>query len=108
MNKKIKEWEQANSSFTYNEEFVYKQIRRAKVNVFFTKAMQLCTCVLALIFVLVNTSPAYIQATKDIPLLNTLNEILNFNPSVNSAIENDYIQELNKSVFNRNLFIFSK
>ena len=95
MNKKIKEWEQANSSFTYNEEFVYKQIKRSKRNTLFIKTMQICTCCITLLFVLVNTSESYVKATQDILLLNKLNNFFDLTPSVSIAIDNNYIQEIN-------------
>ena len=91
---KLDKWKQANSSFDFNEQLIYKQIKRNKQKVFFTRILQGCACVFALIFVLTNTSPTYIQATKNIPLLNKLNELFSLNKNMLVAIENDYIQEL--------------
>ena len=92
--KQIDKWKESNSNFDFNEDFVYQQIKRNKTKVIFKRILQVCTCCLALIFVLSNTSTTYIQATKSIPLLGQLNELLNFNSSIYKAIENDYIQKL--------------
>ncbi len=91
---KLDKWKQANTSFDFNEQLIYQQIKRNKQKVFFKRLLQACTCVFTLIFVLSNTSPTYIQATKDIPLLNKLNELFSLNKNMLVAIENDYIQEL--------------
>lgn len=91
---KLDKWKQANSSFDFNEQLIVRQMKRSKQKVFFKRVLQTCTCVFALIFVLTNTSPTYIQATKDIPLLNKLNELFSLNKNMLVAIENDYIQEL--------------
>ena len=95
MDKKFKEWENSTPAFDFNDKFVYQQIKRNKQKVFLTRILQVCACCFALIFVLTNTSPAYIKATKNIPLLNALNELFNLNKSMYTAIENDYIQEMN-------------
>ena len=94
---KLDKWKESNSSFDFNEQLVYQQIKRNKQKVFFKRVLQGCICVFALIFVLTNTSSTYIKATKDIPLLSKLNELLSLNKNMMIAIENDYIQELNLS-----------
>lgn len=95
MNKKLKEWEQASSSFDFDETFVLKQIQRNKHKKVYFNILKTCFAVLACIFVLTNTSHDYVKATKDIPILNKINELFSLNKNMLVAIENDYIQELN-------------
>ena len=95
MKNKLKEWELAQTSFAYNEHFIYKQINRCKRNRLFMSTFKLCACCFALIFVLANTSTTYIKATQNIPLLSKFNEILNLNDNVYIALNNDYVQEIN-------------
>ena len=95
MNKKLKEWEQASSSFDFDETFVLKQIKRNKHKRVYLNILKTCFAVLICIFVLTNTSHDYVKATKDIPILNKINELFSLNKNMLVAIENDYIQELN-------------
>ena len=95
MNKKLKEWEQASSSFDFDETFVLKQIQRNKHKKVYFNILKTCFAVLSCIFVLTNTSHDYVKATKDIPILNKINELFSLNKNMLVAIENDYIQELN-------------
>lgn len=95
MNKKLKEWEQASSSFDFDETFVLKQIKKNKHKKVYLNILKTCFAVLACIFILTNTSHDYVKATKDIPILNKINELFSLNKNMLVAIENDYIQELN-------------
>lgn len=95
MDKKIKEWKQASSSFDFDEKFVIKQMKRNKYRTIFISTLKTCLCACALLFVLVNTNTDYVKATKDIPILNKINELFSLNKNMLVAIENDYIQELN-------------
>lgn len=94
MNHKFKEWEQASSSFDFDETFVTQQIKRNKHKRIYLNILKTCFCVFACIFVLTNTSSDYVKATKDIPILNKINELFSLNKNMLVAIENDYIQEL--------------
>ena len=95
MNKKFNEWEQASSSFNFDETFVLKQIKRNKHKKVYLNLLKTCFAVLSCIFILTNTSHDYVKATKDIPILNKINELFSLNKNMLVAIENDYIQELN-------------
>ena len=45
-----------------------------------------------------NTSQSFVNATRNIPILNKLTEALNINESIKFAMENDYIQVFDQTV----------
>lgn len=93
MNKKqFDEWEKATTNFDFDEKFIRMQMKRSKIKHFSLRFLQSFITVFALLFILSNTSQSFVNATRNIPILNKLTEALNINESIKFAMENDYIQ----------------
>ena len=93
MNKKqFDEWEKATTNFDFDEKLIRMQMKRSKIKHFSIRFLQSFIAVFALLFILSNTSQSFVNATRNIPILNKLTEALNINESIKFAMENDYIQ----------------
>ena len=99
MNKKqFDEWKKAASNFDFSEELIRTQMKRHKRKHFSIRFLQSFTAIFALLFILSNTSQSFVNATRNIPILNKLTEALNINESIKFEMENDYVQVLNLTV----------
>lgn len=99
MNKKqFDEWEKATTNFDFDEKLIRMQMKRSKIKHVSIRFLQSFITVFALLFILSNTSQSFVNATRNIPILNKLTEALNINESIKFAMENDYIQVFDQTV----------
>lgn len=91
------EWKESNSNFEITEALIRQQMKRrrtSKFNLVFRSAL----CVFSLLFILSNTSDAFVSACSQLPFLKDIVALLDLSPSVQRALDHDYVQVLDQTI----------